>query len=113
MVSPTRRYIKATIPVTPAVLSDEIDLQDEVLVGFQVLTDWTAANITFLASFDGTTFAALYDQEGNAAQVLSANVAADRPVSFSSSMVPLFAGVRKLKLQVSVAQAEARTVFLV
>lgn len=114
MISPTRRYIPVTIPDDAAGLSAVIDLDDEVVIGLQVLGAWTAADLTFQASFDfGVTYGDLYDNAGVQAKILSANIAADRPIGFASTLVPLFAGVRRLKLKSSAQQAAARTVWLV
>jgi len=114
MLSPTRRYLSVTIPTAADGLSAAVDLEDEVLVGVQILGAWTAADLNFQASFDfGSTFGALYDEAGNLVTIVNTNIAANRPISLNSSMGPLFAGVRRLKLKSSAQQAAVRTVWLV
>lgn len=45
-----------------ASLSSAVDLLKYSLVGIQMPGTWTAANLTFQGSYDGSTFANLYDE---------------------------------------------------
>jgi hypothetical protein len=56
--------IPATIAASGSV-SDDVNLGGRVLVGIEMPTAWTAASITFQASFDGTNFFDVYDGAGS------------------------------------------------
>lgn len=52
-----------TIP-TSGSLSPVVELVGATLVGIQIPSGWTTANITFQASADGSTYVDLYDNSG-------------------------------------------------
>lgn len=94
-------------------LSAGINLQGGRLVGILMPGTWTAADLTFQSSLDGSTFADLYDDEGNEVTVVA---------DASQFIVPLapakFLGARYLKVRsgtsgTPVNQGGARTIQLV
>lgn len=54
-----------------AALSGAIACGQKTLCGIQMPAAWTAANITFQTSVDGTTWSELHDPAGNAVQIVS------------------------------------------
>lgn len=86
--------LTATVTIASGqALSGAIDLLGYNLVGVQMPAAWTAANLTFQGSIDGTNFYDLYD--GSAEINLSA-AAASRYLALTPSQ---FAGVRYLKVR--------------
>lgn len=66
MVTPVQNIIEP-IPATIAAsgsVSDDVNMGGRVLVGIEMPAAWTAASITFQASFDGTNFFDVYDNLG-------------------------------------------------
>lgn len=101
----------ATI-ASSASLSDAIDLGGTTLSGYIMPATWTAANITFQASVDGTNFYNLYDQFGN--EVTNV-VSTSRFVCLTPSDM---ASIRYIKIRsgsssTPVAQAAERLITLV
>lgn len=60
---PAQKVVDAMI-ASGAALSDAIDLGDLRAVRFAVPSAWTAAVLTFQVSYNGTTWADLYDEAG-------------------------------------------------
>lgn len=92
-------YFSVTISDS-ASLSDSIDLNEHMLVGIEVPSSWTTANITFQVANVGVsgaegTFYDLYDQNGNEVTVTVAGTG-----SKAFTLVPAnFAGFRFLKVR--------------
>ena len=95
-----------------ASLSDAIDLNGTTMVGYIIPAAWTAADITFQVSVDGTNFNNLYNQFGNEVKHI---VAASRFIVLTPSDM---AGVRYIKFRsgtniTPVAQGAQRLINLV
>jgi hypothetical protein len=93
-------------------LSGLIPLGNETLCGIQMPAAWTAADLSFQVSYDGTTWAEMIDQAG--ANIAVTGPAASEYVAFNNATIALFAGVRFLKIRsgpvgAPVAQGAART----
>lgn len=93
-------------------LSDAIDLQGRTLRAIQMPAAWTAANITLQASYDGTTYANVYDDGGNEYTITAAQA------RFILVDPNVLVGVRRLKVRsgtgsVPVAQAAERALQLI
>lgn len=93
-------------------LSGAVDCGNKRLAGIHMPADWTAADLTFQGSSDGTTFNNLYDKDGVEYTVDAAD---DRYI-----IVPLadFIGIRHLKIRSgtsgsAVAQGASRALTLV
>lgn len=93
-------------------LSAEVDLAGYSVVGVLMPSAWTAANLTFQGSLDGTTFGNLIEKAGTELEVIAA----------ASYLVPLtgsaFAPARFLKIRsgtsgTPVNQGANRTIQLV
>ena len=83
----------------------------EYLCGISMPAAWTAANLTFQASFDGTTYYDLYDQDGTE---LNITAAASRHIVLNPDN---FWGFKWLKVRsgttgTPVNQGAARTITL-
>lgn len=77
-----------------ASLSDIVHLQQRRLFGIQMPAAWTAANLTFQGSYDGTTYNDLYDDAGTE---VSVTAAASR---FIIMVTPAkFLGIQRLKIR--------------
>jgi hypothetical protein len=103
---------KAVAIANGASLSDAVNLAGFRAVGIQMPSAWTAANLTFQASFDGTTYVDLYDDAGNEQ---TATAAASRFMFLTPAE---WAGIRYLKIRsgttsVPVNQGAARTIQLI
>jgi hypothetical protein len=90
-----------------ASLSAAIPLGLGRAAGIQMPAAWTAANLTFQASYDGITYANLYDASGTE---YTATAAADRLIILP---VADFAGIQNIKIRSGTAgtpvnQAAAR-----
>jgi hypothetical protein len=88
--SPIVEYVAVTIAQT-ASLSGAADLGGASLVAVAMPAAWTAANLTFQASEDGSTYNNMYDDLGNEYTVTAA---ASRYIVLDPSK---FAGVRWIK----------------
>jgi hypothetical protein len=88
-------YTKTATFVDGANLSEALDLGEEGgrLAGVLIPAGWTAADLTFQGSIDGTTFGNMYDKDGNEYTV---KAAASRFV-----LLPIadFLGLRYLKIR--------------
>ena len=84
--------LTATI-ANAASLSGIIDLSGTALCGYFIPASWTAADVTFAVSVDGTNFSDLYDLFGN--EVVH-TVAANRFVALLPSEM---ASIRYLKIR--------------
>lgn len=111
MLSAHKRTVAVTIAINES-LSGAVAVGDGVFTGIVMPAAWTAAVLTFQASFDGTTFYNLYDEAGG-----EYTIAADASRYIT---VPAgdFAGVRFLKVRsgtaaAAVNQAAARTLSLI
>lgn len=112
-------YVQAAQVVTTtatiangASLSGAIDLSTGKLARIAMPASWTAANLTFQASYDGATYNDLYDQNGTEYTVTAA--------ASRSILVPFadFIGIRYLKIRsgtsgAAVNQGADRTLNLV
>lgn len=111
-VTASPRLIDATATIANgASLSGAIDLGSTRLAGIQMPAAWTAAALTFQASFDGVTYADVYSTGGTE---LSYTVAASRFIPLS---ITDWGGVRYLKVRsgttgTPVNQGGARTIQL-
>lgn len=88
--------ITATFTVTIAAnasLSGAVQLDEFVPVAIVMPSSWTAANLTFQASEDGTTFLDLYSTSGSELQVTAA---ANRFLALDPAQ---FRGARFLKVR--------------
>lgn len=73
-------------------LSSAIDIGNAKLVGIQMPSSWTAASLTFQASYDGLTYADLYDNGTERAYTVSSS-------RFLALNVADWLGVRWLKIR--------------
>jgi hypothetical protein len=108
---PSPRDLVTTQIANAASLSDSVDLKGHSLIAIQMPADWTAADITFQTSFDGTTYQNLYDASGNEYTVTTSD---DRNVLIPAAD---FIAFRYLKLRSGTAvspinQGGTRTVTL-
>lgn len=111
-----RRSIRsvATVQISTAAdgVGDSINITGLKLSSIEMSTAWTAANIGFKASLDGTNYYPVYDTSGN---FLTYPTSASRVVAFDPAV---FSGFDHLQLVsetsagVAVAQAAARTLRL-
>jgi hypothetical protein len=108
----TPSKVTATIAENAA-LSAAVNLAHDYLFAIEMPGTWTAAAITFDASYDGTTFNPLYDETGTE---VSFTVAASRYVIISDPAK--FFSIKKLKVRsgtngTPVNQAAARSINLI
>lgn len=104
------RTLIATIPQGQS-LSGIVDLDGLIVCGFYVNTPWTAANLTFQASYDGINFFNVYTQTGAEYQVTTT------PPRFSNISSYDLAGARFLRVRsgtsgAAVVQAGNRDIFI-
>lgn len=86
------RTLLATIASGQA-LSGAIHLELQRLFALQMPGSWTAADLTFEGSYDGTTYAAVYDESG-------AEVTVDAAASRFIILDPAkFLGLQRLKIR--------------
>jgi hypothetical protein len=87
-----------TITLTAAIanaasLSDAIHLRTHRLFALQMPGTWTAADLTFQGSYDGTTYADVYDEDG-------AEVTVEADASRFIILDPAkFLGLQRLKIR--------------
>ena len=110
---PQQLHTRVLTIANAASLSDAVDLSGLTIVGLIMPGTWTAAPITFQASFDNATYNDAYNSEG--AEYLI-NVLASRHVVLTS-LNALFSTSRYLKLRsgtaaVPVAQGGSRSLTL-
>lgn len=92
-------------------LSEAVPLGGRVVTGIVMPAAWTAANITFQASVDGTTYYALEDAStGTPAAVGITSPAASKHYAIDPA---IWYSVRFLKIATSAGQAADRTIKLV
>lgn len=92
-------------------LSEAVPLGGRVLTGLVMPAAWTAANITFQASVDGTTYYALEDvTTGTPVAVGITSPAASKHYALNPN---LWFSVRFLKIATSAGQAADRTIQLI
>jgi hypothetical protein len=91
------RQVPATVTIEGgASLSNPIDLGRYRLMGIILPSAWVAANLSFQASVDDTTYVELTDDTGTAVSVTgTANVF----LAFGSAVAAKFAAVRFLKVR--------------
>jgi hypothetical protein len=94
---------------TGASLSSAAFLGDGRLEGVQMPASWTAANLTFQGSLDGSTFQDIYDDAGNEVVVAAA---AARLLSINDFKGALWIKVRSGTSGAPVNQAAARVLTL-
>jgi hypothetical protein len=87
--------------------SGALDLADNTLLGIMMPAAFTGTTLTFTASADGVTYAALYDSTGAA---VSVTVSTSRYIYIDPV---IFAGVRYVKIVSGSAESGARTLALV
>ena len=91
---PDLRRTTTTATITNGTsLSAAVNLEGSRLLGIAMPAAWTAANLTFQTSVDGTTFQDAYDADGTEITVVVGG--ASRNVHFSDQLH----GVRWLKLR--------------
>lgn len=95
-----------------AALSGAVDLQGNTIVGIQMPSSWTAANLTFQGSADGTTYQDVYDTSGTEVVITAA---ASRCIVVNPAT---FQALRFLKIRsgttgTPVNQGAARTISLI
>lgn len=76
-----------------AALSAAVNLDTTNLVAIQMPATWTTANLTFQASYDGTTFNDVYDSSGTE---LSVTAAASQYITLTPAD---FAGMKIIKIR--------------
>ena len=111
-VQPQHEAVYAVFAQTSTVAT-AVDLQGGRLVAIQMPSTWVSANLTYQASWDGTTYADLYDDGGNE---VSTVVTQSRYVVFDSldSMEGArFVTVRSGSSGTVVTQTAATTVTLI
>lgn len=91
--------VASVVIASAASLSGAVDLGSSRLARIAMPATWTAANLTFSVSYDGTTFSNLYDAAGVEYTV---QAAASREI-----IVPLtdFIGVQRMKVRSGTAAA--------
>lgn len=70
--APNLRYFGSVDIANGASLSDALNLAGMTMVAIVIPAAWTAANLTFQASIDGTTYYNLFDDGGNEQTVTAA-----------------------------------------
>lgn len=85
----------AAVIANGASLTAAIDLGNTRLSRIAIPASWTTANLTFVVSYDGTTYNDLYDSSGTE---VTATAAASRSISLHS-LYALFQDVRWLKIR--------------
>ena len=80
-------------------ITDALNVGNGRLVGIAMPAAWDTAAITFQASADGSTYYDLYDSDGSEVTISSSAAAASRYLAFTSAMLPVFAGLRYLKIR--------------
>lgn len=85
--------VQTAIITNGAALSDDIPCRDWPAIGLIMPAAWTAADLTFQVSIDGTNYYNLYDDGGNEVLV---DAAVDRYVALPPT---LFAGVLQFKVR--------------
>jgi hypothetical protein len=70
---------------------------------------WTAADLQFEASFDGTTWLPVYDDAGTRVIIAAAALAASR-IYVNKAILQQLAGLTWIRLVSSVAQSSAHTI---
>jgi hypothetical protein len=104
---------KSAVIANGASLSGVIDLEQLNITGLLIPAAWTAADITFQVSPDGTTFGDLVDSSGN--EVKLSGIAAGKFIGVNLAEA---SGVRYLKIRsgtsaAAVNQAAERTISLI
>lgn len=100
--------LTATIDISAdADMSDIVNLGGRIPVAIYIPATWTAANITFDVSYDGTAFAALYDTA--AAEVTVTGPAANQCHAVNPE---LFMGATHVRLKTSAGQAADREIII-
>lgn len=93
-------YTTKTITIAEgASLSAVVDLEQLNIVGLLMPAEWTAADITFQASPDNSTFGNVANSEGNEVKVI---VAAGK---FVGATLPELSGIRYLKIRSGTADS--------
>lgn len=93
-------------------LSDAIDLSDYSVVGVLMPTAWTAANLTFQGSVDGSTFGNLIEKAGIELEVVAA-ISYLIPLSSSAFEPCRYLKIRSGTSSAAVNQAASRTIQLI
>ena len=91
-------------------LSAAVDCLGLVLIGLKMPAAWTAGDITFHGSIDGSAFAVVMDEDGTAITITGP--AADELLMLKTD-TPLIGGLTHLKVASSVGQAADRTVWFI
>lgn len=102
-----------TISTVASGVSDSVNLTGYTLVGFQMSTDWTDADIGFQVQAAGST--TFYDVYGQTNSFLTFKTSANRFVAINPTSVRGFAFlqlVSETSAGVAVAQAASRTIQL-
>jgi hypothetical protein len=102
----------AAVPAAPALYQD---LGGYTPIAILMPPAWTAANLTFRGTIDGSTLVDVYDSTGTE---LTVTAAASRYVVFTSAHIAAFAGLQGVTIRsgtagVPVNQGGARTLYLI
>jgi hypothetical protein len=114
-VQPQHEAVYATFAQT-STLSAVSDLMGARLVAVVMPSTWVSANLTFQASWDGASYADLYDDSGNEVTVTVSPTTGSRYVVFDA--LENYEGVRFLKVRSGtgsavITQTAATTITLV
>jgi hypothetical protein len=102
-VQPQHEAVVASFPSTTTVLAEAVDLQGGRLVAIVMPSTWISANLTFQASWDGDSYANLYDDSGNEVAVTVSPTTGSRYVVFDA--LDNMEGVRFVKVRSGTAAA--------
>jgi hypothetical protein len=114
-------YIPRVVDTATATIAEDADSSDAIFVGDYALfgivmpSTWTAADISFEVSLDGTTYQHMYDETG--AEV-SITPTAGTTLMFEADFASRFLGAKYVKIRSGVSgafvnQAGARTLTII
>lgn len=91
-----KQVVTATLTTASSDLTDAIDLGGYRLAAITMTTAWTAGNITFVASPDGTTYRNLYGDTGGEVTVVGTQAAT---IAIGGTVADWLAAHRYIKLR--------------
>lgn len=95
-------------------LSNAQNIEGHVILSILHPAAWTAADLQFLGSVDGVTFAPVYDDAGTRVKVASAALpAAEARMLVNKAILEQLAGLTWVKFEASSAQAAERVIEVV
>lgn len=90
-------------------VSNAQNIEGAVLMAIATPAAWTAADLQFQGSVDGTTFLPIYDDAGQRVKILSASIAtSEARLYVNKALLEQLAACSWLKLESSVAQGAER-----